>query len=87
MCIESHWGVWTGRLGQDDVAVMVAVVTGGYHGVSSYQWAKDDIDIEEDVYPVVYVMTTGIYKCTISTSPGIVLELKFTVACEELYLV
>ena len=81
-CIESHWGVWTGGRGGVNVALLAAVATGGYHGVSTYQWAGEKRILEEETYPLLYVTERGVFKCTVSTNPGIKVELKFTVSCK-----
>ena len=63
--------------------MMVAVVTGGYHGISSYQWAYEEQIMEEEIFPFIYVTEPGTYKCSICICPKIFVGLKFTVACKE----
>ena len=79
---ESQWGIWTGAI-EGDVAVMVAIVTGGCHGISSYQWAHVEQVIENEVFPIIYVTEPGTYKCSVCIQPKIVVDLKFAVACKE----
>ena len=78
----SQWGLWTGAI-EGDVAVMVAIVTGGYHGISSYQWAQEEQVIEKEVFPIIYVTEPGMYKCSVCIQPKIVVDLKFAVGCKE----
>ena len=79
----SQWGLWTGAI-EGDVAVMVAIVTGGYHGISSYQWAQEEQVIENEVFPIIYVTEPGMYKCSVCIQPKmIVVDLKFAVGCKE----
>ena len=77
--------MWTGGRGAENVALLVAVVTGGYHVVSTYQWTSERKVMEEEMYPVLYVTEKGTYKCTISTNPRIKVELEFTVSCKYNY--
>lgn len=65
------------------MAVMVAVVTGGFHGISSYQWTHNEQIMEEDIFPVIYVTEPGIYKCSIYIDPTIAVGLKFIATCKE----
>ena len=79
--------MWTGGRGGNDVALLVAVATGGYHGVSTYQWAGERGPLEEEIYPLLYVTDKGVFKCTITTNPGIKVELEFTVSCKYVIIV
>ena len=58
--------VWTGGIGSTDVAMLIAVVTGNYHGMPIYRWAKDGEPLEEEVYPVIYASSTDDYVCSIT---------------------
>ena len=78
--------MWTGGRGGIDVALLVAVATGGYH-VSTYQWAGERGPLEEEIYPLLYVTDRGVFKCTITTNPGIKVELEFTVSCKYVIIV
>ena len=64
--VGEEWGVWTGGIGSTNVAMLVAVVTGGYHGMSNYRWEKDSEPLEDEVYPVIYPTSTGEYVCSVS---------------------
>ena len=72
--------MWTGGIGSTDVAMLIAVVTGNYHGMSIYRWAKDGEPLEEKVYPVIYASSTGEYVCSITIKKcRIFLKLSFLV--------
>ena len=45
------------------MAVLVAVVTGGFHSAAKYCWAVDNIPDEEEVYPILYASSVGEYTC------------------------
>ena len=76
----SRWGVWTGGEGDIRIAVLVAIVTEGFHSQTCYQWSSSDKgDLQGEIYPVVYVTQRGSYTCTCSIAAEVVLTLNFTV--------
>ena len=44
---------------QDYVALLMCIAVGGYHSVASYQWSKDGLEMEEEVYPLIYTAAAG----------------------------
>ena len=76
----SQWGVWTGGEGDTRIAVLVTIVTGGFHSQTRYQWSSsDEGDLQGEIYPVVYVTRRCSYTCTCSIAAEVVLTLSFTV--------
>ena len=72
--------MWTGGIGSTNVAMLIAVVTGGYHSMSNYRWAKDSEPLEDEVCPVIYPISTGEYICSISIKKyRVFLKLSFLV--------
>lgn len=66
---DVDFGIWTGGLTypKEGVALLAAVVTGGFHPVSTYEWSMDDIPYKEEQYPIIYATARGTYVCAIST--------------------
>lgn len=87
MIVGSKFGVWSGAYASplDRVVVMVCVVTGGYHSLTTYQWKKDGENLESETFPVIYTQDRGKYTCqmTIAES-GQVEEHSFRV--ESMYI-
>jgi hypothetical protein len=52
----------------------------------SYQWAHKEQVMEKENFPIVYVTEPGTYKCSVCIHHKIVVDLKFAVACKELYV-
>lgn len=77
--VDDHWGVWCGGSGDHHVAMLIALVTGGYHSCSKYQWYMDGVVIEDETYPVYYATRRGTYACTCKTTDLVIIELKFEV--------
>ena len=52
--------------GQSDhgVALLISLVTGGYHSSTSYKWSKDGSYLADEIFPIIYVCTKGMYTCT-----------------------
>lgn len=60
--------------------MLIALVTGGYHACSKYQWRMDDEILQDEIYPVYYATRRGSYICTCNTLNALVkVELKFDV--------
>ena len=54
------------------VGIMVCLLTNGLE--RREYWKKK--------HPLLYVTERGVFKCTVSTNPGIKVELEFTVSCK-----
>lgn len=61
--LGSPWGVWCGGGGGRGVAMLISIVTGGYHSRTTYKWSFNDQIMENEKYPIIYVTEDGIYKC------------------------
>ena len=63
--------------------MLAAVVTGGFHPVSSYLWSVDGKQLMEETFPVMYATMRGEYVCeVITTTSGdiqVAHKLNFTV--------
>lgn len=63
--------------------MLAAVVTGGFHPVSSYLWSVDGKRLMEETFPVMYATMRGEYVCeVITTTSGdiqVAHKLNFTV--------
>ena len=85
--LDEGWGIWTGGVGSKNITMLVAVVTGGFHSVAKYSWAKDNIPLEEDVYPVIYAASVGEYTCSIDMDKyGVFFKLSFSVTNGEYFV-
>jgi len=78
--IGSSLSLWTGvdASSQDYVALLMCIAVGGYHSVASYQWSKDGLEMEEEVYPLIYTAAAGKYSCNVTTA-GMSMEHHFEV--------
>ena len=47
---------------KEGVALLVAVVMGGFHPVSSYVWSVDEIQLAEEKFPLLYATKRGEYE-------------------------
>ena len=63
LCTGSPWGLWSGGLGDYGVAVLVSLVTGGYHSSATYSWTTEGEDLDSEVFPVLYTCKRGTYVC------------------------
>lgn len=82
--LDEGWGIWTGGVGSKNITMLVAVVTGGFHSVAKYSWAKDNIPLEEDMYPVIYATSVGEYTCSIDMDKyGVSLNFSYSVTNGE----
>lgn len=81
--IDSKWGVWSGGIGGDGVAMLAAVVTGGYHANTIYQWMKGENKLTDEKYPIIFVRSSGSFFCVIDVkkndSVPVSIKLDFTV--------
>lgn len=85
LCIDEGWGLWTGGVGSKNIAVLVAVVTGGFHSAAKYYWAVDNVPDEEEVYPILYASSIGEYTCSIAMSTlGVSFKATFSVTSGKL---
>ena len=50
---------------KEGVALLVAVVMGGFHPVSSYVWSVDGIRLAEEKFPLLYATKRGEYVCDV----------------------
>ena len=66
----NDFGIWTGGLAypKGGVALLVAVVTGGFHPVSSYLWSVNGMRLVEEKLPLMYATMRGEYVCEIRTN-------------------
>ena len=66
----NDFGIWTGGLTypKEGVALLVAVVTGGFHPVSSYLWSVNGMRLVEEKFPLMYTTMRGEYVCEIRTN-------------------
>ena len=81
MSAGGQWNVWSGGIGDCGIAMLLSVVLGGYHAFSTYQWSKDELQLTDETYPVIYVRSRGKYVCTCSISSGdVTVQLAFTVS-------
>lgn len=78
--IGDHWGIWCGGSGESKVAMLVTLVTGGFHSCTKYQWWMDDTRLQGEEYPVYYATSRGTYICTCNTSDSLIkVDMKFKV--------
>lgn len=75
---DSHWGIWNGGRGDYGVALLVALVTGGYHSSAAYKWSTDGAFLGDEIYPIIYVSKRGTYICT-CTFASVEMRMKFIV--------
>lgn len=79
-CIGDGWGLWTGGVGSQNIAMLAAVVTGGFHSAAEYRWAVDSVPDEDEVYPILYASSVGEYTCSIVMHKyGVSFEVTFSV--------
>lgn len=52
---DSHWGIWNGGRGDYGVALLVSLITGGYHSSAAYKWTTDEAFLGDEIYPIIYV--------------------------------
>ena len=62
--------------------MLAFVAVNGHHGVANYKWTKDEKDIEIENSPVMYVVTAGLYECTICT-PEMKAKKEFYICCKN----
>lgn len=68
----NDFGIWTGGLAypNEGVALLAAVVTGGFHPFSEYIWSLDGLCLKEEKFPILYATELGEYVCEICTHNG-----------------
>lgn len=66
--IGANFGVWTGGLAYPGcpVALLAAVVTGGFHAQSAYSWSYSGVTLSA-CYPIMYSQSRGEFSCHILT--------------------
>lgn len=64
--------MWTGCcIGTEErIGILAVVVKGGYHCIAKYQWQYNDIDMKQEIYPVLYAAKTGSYSCMVTLYSG-----------------
>ena len=56
-------------MSQDDyTALLMCIAQNGYHSVASYQWKKDGENLSNEIFPLLYVSSTGKFECTVSAA-------------------
>lgn len=62
--------------------MLLSVVLGGFHASTTYQWSKDDMELSDEIFPVIYVTSRGKYVCTcvISADCDVTVTLCFNVS-------
>ena len=58
------------------MAVLICVALNGFHALVKYHWHRDNLELADDVYPVVYTEASGCYKCTVTGEDGSILATK-----------
>ena len=72
--LGDHWGIWCGGSGKS------ALVTGGFHACTEYQWWMDDTILQDAVHPEYYATRRGTYICTCNTMNSLMkVDMKFEV--------
>ena len=61
------------------MAMLVALVTGGYHSYITYTWSVEDNCLVDEIFPVSYVTSRGTYKCTLVLADSVKIETRFQV--------
>jgi hypothetical protein len=72
--------------GEKRVALLIALVTGGFHARSKYQWCMDDVLLQDEVHTVYYATRTGTYVCICDTNSLMKVDVKFEVKEGKLHL-
>ena len=67
---EAVFGIWTGGLTYPKchVALLAAVVTGGFHRLSTYSWKSKERYLTEETDPIMYAKCRGEFTCEVSTT-------------------
>ena len=67
--LDDPFCTWSGSIVSHGtgISTLIFVALNGYHGVAKYCWILDSMELEEEVYPILYTRSTGIFQCTIST--------------------
>ena len=62
--------------------MLIAVMMGGFHSITAYQWSNDDRELPDEIFPVVYVTSRGKYvcTCTILGDCEVIVKLNFNVS-------
>ncbi len=55
-------------MARDGVGLMVCIAVEGFHSLARYQWYKDDVPLQIETFPILYVQQGGEYSCIITIS-------------------
>ena len=66
------FSIWVGSFvsPKDEVAVLVCVAIHGYHPLVEYQWSRDERNLSDEIFPVMYVTDPATYSCTVTGQQG-----------------
>ena len=59
--------LWSNGIAVQGVAMLMCVVLNNFHSMATYKWNCIDVMLGEDeLYPVIYVTSSGKYECVVS---------------------
>ena len=64
--IDAQFSLWTAGFARDGVGVLACIALNGFHATSQYQWLRNDYEMEDETYAVLYTSTCGEYKCRVT---------------------
>ena len=63
--IDAQFSLWTAGFARDGIGVLACVALNGFHATSRYQWLRNDYEMEDKIYAVLYTSSCGEYKCRV----------------------
>ena len=62
------FSLWKGAYIRNNIALMACTALNGYHSRVEYQWSRDGTIMVDEIFPIIYVESSGVYTCTITSA-------------------